>query len=152
MSLSNTLIFAGHISELEKMHEVTESKLVELARPTVIFSCIDKIELPELDDADTKPLENLQDNGATLPVLTQPSPSNSPLEDAPVAPADSPPHSCVEDGIAALQERYEDLPDVYLLSADYMMYGLYQDWVHQNQGEHLYGWIAEDSKWQAQWK
>ena len=33
-----------------------------------------------------------------------------------------------------------------------MIYDVYQDWVNQNPGDHLYGGIAEDSKWQARWK
>ena len=39
-----------------------------------------------------------------------------------------------------------------LLGANYMLYGVYQDWVHQNPGEHLDEGIAEDSKWQVRWK
>ena len=87
-----------------------------------------------------------------LPVLTQPYPPYSTLEDAAVALAASPPHPCVEVGNAALQAQEGDLPDVRLLGADYMLYGLYQDWVHKNIGENLDGGIAEDSKWQARWK
>ena len=33
-----------------------------------------------------------------------------------------------------------------------MLYGVYQDWVHQIPGEHLDVGIAEDSWWQAQWE
>ena len=33
-----------------------------------------------------------------------------------------------------------------------MLYGVYQDLVHQNSGDHLDGVIAEDSKWQDRWK
>ena len=33
-----------------------------------------------------------------------------------------------------------------------MLYGVYQDWVHQNPGEHLDGGIVEDSKWQERWE
>ena len=33
-----------------------------------------------------------------------------------------------------------------------MIYGVYQDWVHQNPGDHLDARIAEDIKWQARWK
>ena len=43
-------------------------------------------------------------------------------------------------------------PDVRLLGTDSMIYGVYQDWVHQNPGEHLDGGISEDSKWKARWK
>ena len=33
-----------------------------------------------------------------------------------------------------------------------MIYGVYQDWVHQNPGDHLDGGIAEDIKWKAWWE
>ena len=33
-----------------------------------------------------------------------------------------------------------------------MIYDVYQDWVHQNPGDHLYGGITEGSKWQARWE
>ena len=54
-SPSNTPELAVHISELEEMYEVAVSKLVKLAQPTVLFSRIDKIELPDIDDAETDP-------------------------------------------------------------------------------------------------
>ena len=86
-SPANTPDLKGNISELKEMHEVTDGDLVKLAQPTVIFSCIDKLEIIYLDDAKTDPPENHQDNGATLPVNTQTSPPHSPLEDASVASA-----------------------------------------------------------------
>ena len=73
-SPANTSDLAGYISELGEMHEVAESELAKLARPTVIFSCIDELKLPELDDAETNLPENHQNNGATPPVNTQLSP------------------------------------------------------------------------------
>ena len=33
-----------------------------------------------------------------------------------------------------------------------MLYGVYQDWVHQNPGDHLYVVIVEDSKCQVRWE
>ena len=33
-----------------------------------------------------------------------------------------------------------------------MLYGVYQNWVHQNPGYHLDGGITEDSKWQERWE
>ena len=104
-SPANTPDLAGHISKLEEMHEVAESKLVELTQPTVIFSRIDKLELPELDDAETDPSENLQENGATPPVLTHTSTPHSPLEDASAPPAASLPGPRVEAGDAAIQSQ-----------------------------------------------
>ena len=81
----NTPYLAGHISELEYIHEVSEGELVKLARPTVILSCIDELKLPELEDAETNLPENHKDNCAMPPVITQLSPPYSPLEDALVA-------------------------------------------------------------------
>ena len=52
MSPANTPDLAGHIIELEEMHEVADGKLVELARPTVLSSRIEKLKIPELDNAE----------------------------------------------------------------------------------------------------
>ena len=58
----------------------------------------------------------------------------------------------VEASNTSLQGQEGDLPDFCLLGADYMLYGVYQDWVHQNTGYHLDGGISEDSKWKVQLK
>ena len=63
-----------------------------------------------------------------------------------------PPRPRLKASDTALQVREGDLQDVRILGADYMLYGVYQDWVHQNIGDHLYGGIVEDSKWQAHQK
>ena len=102
-SRTSTPDLTGPISELEEMHKVAESDLVKLAIPTIIFSCIDKLRLPELNNSETNPTENLQDNGATSPFLTQPYPPHSPLEDASVAPTAPPPHPSVKASDADLQ-------------------------------------------------
>ena len=96
--------------------------------------------------------EKHRDNGATPPVNTQTSPPHSPLEYTLVASAAPPPFSCVEAINSALHAQEGDLPDVRLISAYYMLYAVYQDWVHQNPGDHLDGGIAEYSKWQARWE
>ena len=106
----------------------------------MLFSRINELEIPELDNAETDPPENHQDNGATPPVNT---------EDTLVASATPPPFPRVEAGNDNLQAQYGDLPDARLFSADYILYGVYQDWVHQSLGYHLDGEITEDSKWQA---
>ena len=143
---------AGHISKLEATHEVSEGDLDAIARPTVLFSHTDKLKIPELDNSETDPPENHQDNGATLPVNTQPSPPHSPLEDTLVAFVEPPPRPHVEARDAALQAREGELLDFRLLGANYMLYGVYQYWVHQNPGNYLDRRSAEDIKWQAQWK
>ena len=73
MSPANTPDLEGHISELEEMHEVAEGDLVELARPMVLFSLIDELKLPELDNAKTDLPESHQENVDTLLVNNQPS-------------------------------------------------------------------------------
>ena len=128
------------------MHKVAEGEIFGLARPTVIFSRIDELEIPELNDAETDPPENHQENGATLPVNTWLSPPYSPPEENSVESAATPPSPCVEAGDAALKAREGGLPDVQLLGSDYMLYGVYQDWVHRNPGYHLDEGKAEDSK------
>ena len=86
------------------------------------------------------------------PVNTQLSLSHSPPEDTSIASAKPPPIPYVEAIDAALQAREGDLPENRLLGADYMLYGVYQYWVHQNPGDNLDGGIVEDSKWQARWE
>ena len=108
----------------------------------MLFSHTEKLGILELADVETNPPKNLEENGATLPVNTQPSPPHSLTEDTSVASAKSPPCPRVEARDTALQARAGDLPYVGLLGADYMLYGFYQDWVHQNTGEHLDGGIA----------
>ena len=106
---------------------MTEDELVDIARLTVILYRIDELKILELNNADTDPPENHQDNGVMSSVNTQPSLSHSPPEDTPVASDAPPPHPLVDAGNAAPKAREGDLPDVFLLGANYMLYGVYQD-------------------------
>ena len=106
------------------MHEVVDGELNAIARPTVVLSHTDEIEIPELADAETNLLENYQDNGTMSPVKTHPSPPNSPPEVISVASTDPPPHPRAEAGDAAFQAREGDLPDVRLIGSNYMLYGV----------------------------
>ena len=45
MSPANTPDLEGHISELEEIYKVTESEVIKLAQPRVLFSCIDELEI-----------------------------------------------------------------------------------------------------------
>ena len=67
--------------KLEEMHEVVEGELVKLARPTVLFCRINELEITEIEDAETGPSENHQDNGATPPFNNQTSLPHPPPED-----------------------------------------------------------------------
>ena len=73
------------------------------------------------------------------PINTQISYLHSPLEDLSVASNEPLPCPRVKARDAAIQARAGDLQDVRFLCIDYMLYGVYQDWVHQNPGEHLDG-------------
>ena len=147
-SPANTPDLAGHIRKMEEINEIAEGALDTIVRPTMFFYHTDELKITDLANAETDPLENYQDNGATLPVNTQSSPPHSPPEDTSVASADPPPRPCIESGDAALQAQEGYLPDIRLLGANYMIYG----GVHQNPGDHLDGGIAGDSKWQAWWE
>ena len=122
---SKTPDLKGHTRKLEKMHKVSEGEINAIVRPTVLFSHIDEIKIPELADADadadaeTDPPENLQDIGATSPVSTQPYPPHSPLEDTLVASAKPPPCHRVWSGDASLQAREVDLWDVCLMIVEF---------------------------------
>ena len=129
-----------------------EGNIDAIAQLTVILSHTNELEIPELADDKTNPPENHKDNGATTPVNTQPPPSHLPLEDTLVDSAEPPIRPCIEAVNTALQLQEGYLPDVRLFGASYMLYGVYQDWVHKNTGYHLDGGIAKDSKWKERWK
>ena len=118
----------------------------------MLFSHNDKLKMLELAKDETDPPKIFQEYGETPPVNTQPYLPHSPPEDTSVASSKPPPCPRVEAGDAAFQARERNLPDVRLLGADYMLYGVYQDWVHQNSGDHLDGGIVEYSMCQARWK
>ena len=109
----------------------------------VLFFHINELKILELADAETNPPKNLQCNGSTPLVGTDPFFLQSPLEYTSVSLAG--PHPCphvkygyaslqaravalakppscpgVKAGYASLQARVGDLPDVRLLVADYM--------------------------------
>ena len=45
-----------------------------------------------------------------------------------------------------------DLHEVQRKVSDNALYGVYQDWVHQNPGNNLDGRINDDGKWKARCK
>ena len=83
-----------------------------------LFSHTNKLKIPEIADAETKPPENHQDNGATMLVNTQTSPPHSLPEDTSVVSVDFLPCPRVKVGDAAIQAREGDLLDVRLLVFD----------------------------------
>ena len=108
----------------------------------MLLSYTNELKIPELDNAKTNRPENLQDNGATPPVNTEPSLPQSPPEDTLVV-SDNP-HPCprIKARDAAFQACAGDLPDVCPLSTHYMLYGVYHEWVQQNIEERQDGQIT----------
>ena len=135
--LANTPDLAVHSRKIEEMHNIAKGELVKLAQPTVFYSRINEIEIPEISNAKTDPTENHQDNGSMPTFNSYPSPSHSSPEDTLVAYATPTQRPSIEVGNAALQAQEGDLLDVRLLGANYMIYVIYQDWVHQNPRDHL---------------
>ena len=96
--------------------------------------------------------KNHRDNGASPPHDTQPSSPHSPLTDALVDPDKPPllPHIDFSDTTRlVIAENY---PEVRLKAAYNALFGVYQDWVHQNPWNNLYGEIKENGKWQYRWR
>ena len=58
----------------------------------------------------------------------------------------------IKAGDTTLQARVGDLIYVGLLGADYMLFRVYQDWLHQNPGNHMYGRIIEYGKRRSRWE
>ena len=58
------------------------------------------------------------------------------------------PRPCIQDGYATCLVSMADLHEVQRKVSDNALYGVYQDWVHQNPGNNLDGGIKEDGKWQ----
>ena len=107
------------------------------------------IRIPEISNDKTDPTKNLHNNGAMPPLGTHPSSPHSHIEDAWVALSKTPPRTGIKAGDAVLQACVGDLPDVHLLGAEYMLFEVYVDCVHQNLRLLLYGGITDDGKWKA---
>ena len=134
------------------MHEVSVGDIYTIVQPKVLFCHTNELESPDIANAETDLTKNFQDNGATPPFGTQPYSSHSPLEDTLVAPSEPPPHPRVESADADTQAGMGDLLDFRLLGSNYILFLVYQYFVHQNPGYYLGGGITEDGKWQARWE
>ena len=131
------------------MHDIHEEDIGAIIWKMALFTQPNKLETMYLADANIKPTKNHQDNGAFLELGTQPSFSKSPLIDTPVAPDKPPPCPCIDAGNTSFLTRVGELPEVRLQGSDNVLLGVYQYWMHQNPGNHIYGRITEDGKWKA---
>ena len=130
------------------MHEVTKVDLKEINQPIEIFTQPDDINPTDIYNNNTTLAENHRDNGALPPHVTQTSPPHSPLIDALVAPDEPPLGPRVDVGNVDRLVINADPPKVRLKSASNTLFGVHQDWVHQNPGNNLDGGIKEDGKCQ----
>ena len=85
------------------------------------------------------------DNGDMLPLLTQPPSQSPPLADVQESPLTG---SCEDTSKSTHLASEKNIPGDFLTDADDMLFGVYQDRVHQNPGAHLDDCIEEDGKWQ----
>ena len=113
------------------------------------FTHPDKLNPMDITTNRTTPAEKYRDNGASPLHGTQTSLMHSPLTDASAATDDPLPRLCIEDGNSTRLVSLSELPKVRLKGANISFYGVFQDWVHQNPGNHFDGGIKEDGKWQA---
>ena len=116
------------------MHEVSEDNIDDITQKTDLFTQPDEIDHTELADDGATPDENHQYNRASTWNVTQPSLPNSPLTYASVDTDEPTPCPCVEDSDTNHLASMEDPPEVHLRGADNELYGVYQDWMHQDPG------------------
>ena len=129
------------------MQEVAEDNIDDITQPTDLFIHPNQLDPTELDEDGTTLEENHQNNGASLPHVIQPSLPNSPLKDASVATDEPSPRPYVEDSDTTRLSITEDLSEVRFRGAYGEIYGVYQNWVHQDSGNNMDGGIKEDGKW-----
>ena len=133
------------------MHEVIEDELDDITQPIMLFTPPNKRDPMELVNYETTPAENHQDNVSFPLHCTRPYLLHSTLIDALFATYEPPlyPHvdTSNDNGLASMADH----PEVRFKAADYVLFGVYQGWVHQNSLNHLDGRIKKDSKWQDMW-
>ena len=117
----------------------------------MLFNHTNDLEIPELANTDTEMTKNHQYNGDTPPLVTQTYLPQSPPTETSVILDEPLPHPRIEATCAAFIDRAGELPDVCLLGYNNILFGVYQDWVHQNTGNHLDDGIKEDGKLQPMW-
>ena len=114
----------------------------------MLFIQVNELNRVEIVGGEATQTKTLLDNGEMSPLLTQP-PSQSPLPayslDAPLSPL---PRSRKHASNTTRLARDRNLPSYCLAAANYILFGVCQDWVKQNPGKHLDGGIEEYGKWQ----
>ena len=132
-----------------QMHDDFNAALEDFTPPRALFSQSHDTNPRNLTGAETTPTETPQENGVTLPLLTHLSPKKSPPVDAPEAPASPLPLTCAESSAVACLESESNLPLIFLMAAADTLFGVDQDWVHQNTSTQLDEGIDKNGKWKA---
>ena len=95
----------------------------------------------ELTEDGNNPAENHQDNGTSPLHGTHPYLLHSPLTDALVTTEKPPPLPHIKGSGATRLVSRSYIPEACPKGAVDALYGVYQDWVNQNTGNHLDGGI-----------
>ena len=143
------------IKDTKKILKVYEKGLAKITSPRTLFTQDDEINPSEVMGGEATQTKNPLDNGEMSPLLTQPPSQYSPPvddPDAPEAPESPPPVPPEYTSNANLLESEGDPERDCPTAANDKLFGVYQDWMHQNPGTHLDCRIDEDGKWQKIWK
>ena len=128
------------------MYEDFRVVLKGFSSPKELFTHPHKIDPTELVNKEANQSKKPLYNDATSPLSTHTYSLHPPPLDTPESPDLPPPRPCVDAIVAALLASKSNLPGVLLTAASGALFGIYQDWVHQNPGIRLYEGIKEDGK------
>ena len=119
------------------MHEVVEGYIDKITCPMHISNQPNELNSTEIANDETTSAENHEYNGASPPHGTIPSLPQSPLTYASIATDEPLTRPLVEAGNDSQIAYMADHPKVHPKAANDALFGIYQDWVHQNTGNHL---------------
>ena len=127
------------IRKIVEMHDDVNTVIKEFPTPIALFNQTHKINSTELAGVETTPSKTLRKNGMTPPILTHPTPPNSPLVYVPEALAFPLVRTCADADTSATVglASESNLEGVCLTATANALFGVYQDWVHQNPTTHL---------------
>ena len=134
------------------MREEVRTDLEEISSPRVLFIPPHEINPTEISVEEDNPIEKHCNTGTIPPLSTNPYPPHSHQIKPSEAPYTAPPRLCIDSRTTACLVRSGDLPRVHLTASTAALFGVYQDWVHQNPDINLDEIIGEDGKWQRRWK
>ena len=139
--VNTTPYISAIVKETGSILEVFREVLEDLNTPRVIFNQEDDLEPTDIVEEEATQTETPLYNGGTPPLPNQPSYQSSLLIDSPDALDSTPPGVREDASDAAFLASVVNLPREILAVSDDNIFGVYQYWVHQFPGTHLYGGI-----------